>query len=93
VGDGEERVDVIRCIAMAVMLTGMAQTRVSESQIRFDVRVVERFVCTQPAAAAAADCSGIALYRFQMADGSITGPFYAIAAPEGWVMDGRWVRQ
>ena len=80
-----------RLLYLSTLLVCFAQTRVGEQQISFNIRVVERFICTQPPAPV--DCSSIALYRFQLADGSITGHYYVIPAPADFVMDDRWVKQ
>lgn len=83
-------------VALAVLLLSVAlyvkgQTRVLDDQVKLKIRVVERYVCSQPAQPV--DCSSIGLYRFMMSDGTIVGPFYVIPAPKDFVMDGRWARQ
>jgi hypothetical protein len=78
---------------LLLIITGLlsAQTTVSPVQVRPTVAVVEWAKCTFTSANAG--CVGMELYRFRMSDGSLRGPFFAVPAPAGFVVDAKWQPQ
>lgn len=69
----------------AAQIEGTAQTRLSESQVKLKIRVVERQKCLYETEEVS--CKGLELYRFQMSDGSIYGPVIGVPLPAGYKHD------
>lgn len=91
---------VVFCIYLGSLVSPLAQTRLPEEQLRLKVRVVEWAKCQASGIGKNLDgttytwdCTGLELYRFQMSDGSIRGPFIVIPASPDFVQDSNWVVQ
>ena len=69
----------------------VGQTTISETQLRPKIRVVEWYKCTD--APGPVTCQGLELYRFQLSDGTTTGPMVALPIEAKFVRDGQWIRQ
>ena len=79
---------------------GLTQTRLPEEQLRPKIKVVEWAKCQASGTGKNIDgttytwdCAGFELYRFQMSDGTIRGPFIAIPTWPDFVQDSKWVVQ
>lgn len=73
---------------LTVLLPG--QTTVNPLQTRGSIVVVERALCvfkTAQGVTPVQDCTGLELYRFRLADGSLIGPFIAMPVPSDFVKD------
>ena len=87
-------------LAIALVSSGIAQTRIAEEQMRLKVRVVEWQKCVweSPEKALSSEgepiptaplqsCVGLQLFRFLMSDGSIVGPYIGTLAPADYKHD------
>jgi hypothetical protein len=91
---------VFTCVALSFaaymaaceMLAG--QTKITPDQLAPTVAVVYWSRCsgsgTKPDGTKW-DCTGLELYRFRLADGSLRGPYIAFAADKSFVEDAKWV--
>ena len=86
---------LIALILAQTQITQGQATKVDANQIKLTILVVEWAKCTAKDTAVPPkwDCTGMQFYRFRMSDGTIRGPFIAVAAPAGFVVDAKWQEQ
>ena len=83
-------------LLLAAASFASAQTQVDPAQVKSKVVVVEWAKCngggTYPDGSKW-DCTGMEMYRFRLADGTVRGPYIAVPVDKNMTIDQKWTRE